>query len=125
INAGVTGVPVLEADEARQSIDDASRSTILAFILIAALLVFVYRGIWAPALAIIALLIGVAWSFGYLTLAVGHLQLLSIVFAVILLGLGVDTAIHLIARLELVHPDHDHLPLAIARTFRGVGPGVV
>jgi len=125
VRAGVTGIPVIEADEASQSVTDASRATGLALVLIAALLAFVYRGVVIPALALGALLLGVAWSFGYLTLAVGHLQLLSVVFAVILLGLGVDTAIHLIARLELVHPDHDHMPAAVARTFVSVGPGVV
>lgn len=125
INAGVTGIPVLEADEARQSIADASRSTAIAFALIAILLITVYRGVATPLLALGALLLGVAWTFGYLTLAIGHLQLLSIVFAVILLGLGVDTAIHMIARLELTHPDHDHMPPAVARTFRSVGPGVL
>lgn len=125
MQAGVTGVPVLEVDESKQSIADASISTSIAFVLIALLLFIVYRGVAIPLLALASLLLGVAWTFGYLTLAVGHLQLLSIVFAVILLGLGVDTAIHLIARLELVHPDHDHMPMAVARTFRGVGPGIL
>ncbi|TVQ33563.1 MAG: hypothetical protein EA376_02005 [Phycisphaeraceae bacterium] len=125
IEAGVTGVPVLEADEATQSLDDASKATALALALIAILMMFVYRGAVVPLLAIASLLLGVAWSFGWLTLAVGHLQLLSVVFVVILLGLGVDTAIHLIARLELVHPDHDHMPDAVAQAFRGVGPGVM
>jgi len=125
IHAGVTGVPVIEADEAQQSVHDASRATGLALLLILALLFAVYRGAWAPLIAIGALLLGVAWTFGYLTLVVGRLQLLSVVFAVILLGLGVDTAIHLIARLELVRPNHDHMPDAIRRTFRSVGPGVL
>lgn len=125
LSAGVTGVPVIEADEARQSVRDASRATALAFLLILGLLFAVYRGAWIPLLAIASLLIGVAWTFGYLTLAVGRLQLLSVVFAVILLGLGIDTAIHLIARLELVRPDHAHVPAAIRRSFTAVGPGVL
>jgi len=125
LRAGVTGVPVIETDEADQSVRDASRATGLAFLLILSLLFWVYRGAWTPLLAIASLLVGVAWTFGYLTLAVGRLQLLSVTFAVILLGLGVDTAIHLIARLELVRPDHDHLPAAVRRTFLAVGPGVL
>lgn len=125
VEAGVTGVPVLEADEAAQSMADATRASILAFALIAALMMIVYRGAVIPLLGMASLLLGVAWSFGWLTLSVGHLQLLSSVFAVILLGLGVDTAIHLIARLELVHPDHDHMPTAVGQAFLGVGPGVL
>ncbi len=125
IEAGVTGVPVLEADEAEQAMSDSSRATALALALIVALMMIVYRGAIVPLMAIGSLLIGVAWSFGWLTLSVGHLQLLSVVFAVMLLGLGMGTAIHLIARLELVHPDHAHMPAAIAQTFRAVGPGVL
>jgi len=68
---------------------------------------------------------GVAVSFGWVALAVGHLQVLSVVFAVVLLGLGIDTAIHFIARLELIHADHEHMAAALVRTFEGVGPGVL
>jgi len=125
LDAGVTGVPVIEADESTLSMRDATVASILALALIALLLIVVYRGFVVPLFALLALLIGVAWSFGWTTLAVGHLQLLSVVFAIILLGLGVDAAIHLIARLELVHPDHDHMPAAVASAFRGVGPGIL
>ncbi len=125
LDAGVTGVSVIEADESTLSMRDAAIASALALTLIALMLIAIYRGVRVPLLALIALLIGVAWSFGWTTLAVGHLQLLSVVFAIILLGLGVDAAIHLIARLELVHPDHDHLAAAVASAFRGVGPGIL
>jgi predicted RND superfamily exporter protein len=123
--AGVTGIQVLESDETGQSMRDASLASALSLGLIALLMSIVYRGVVTPLLALVALLLGVCWSFGWVTLAVGHLQVLSVVFAIILLGLGVDTAIHLIARLELVHPDHDHMPAAVAQTFRGVGAGIL
>ena len=55
----------------------------------------------------------------------GALQLLSVVFSVILLGLGVDFALHLVSRLELVHRQHANLPDAVARVFRGIGPGMI
>ena len=125
VRVGVTGVPVLEADETAQSMKDATFASAISVCLITLLLVWVYRGVVTPLLILVALLIGVAWSFGWVTLAVGHLQVLSVVFAIVLLGLGVDTAIHLVARLELVHPDHDHMAPAIAQAFRGVGPGVL
>ena len=122
---GVTGTPVLESDETEQSMRDGMVASIVSLVLISALMIIVYRGVTTPLLALAALLIGVAWSFGWVTLAVGHLQVLSMVFAIVLLGLGVDNAIHLIARLELVHPDHDHMPQAVAQAMRGVGAGIV
>ncbi|GAB4547902.1 MAG: MMPL family transporter [Phycisphaerales bacterium] len=122
---GVTGIPVIESDETAQSTRDAALASTASFVLIALLLAFVYRGVFVPLCALGALLVGVAWSFGWLMISVGHLQVLSVVFAIVLLGLGVDGAIHLIARLELVHPDHDHMPGAVGRAAAGVGPGIV
>lgn len=125
VGAGVTGVPVLETDETLQSVRDASRASALGVLLIMALFVAVYRGVSVPALAGAALLLGLGCSFGWATLSVGHLQVLSVVFMVILVGLGADMAIHLISRLEVVHPDHDHMGSAIVLAFRGAGPGIV
>jgi len=125
VQAGVTGVPVLESDETSQSLRDASRASVIALSCITLLMLIVYRGMIVPVFAVLSLLIGMAWSFAWATFAVGHLQVLSVTFASLLLGLGIDVAIHIIARLELVHPDHDHMGPAVAQAFRGVGPGII
>jgi hopanoid biosynthesis associated RND transporter like protein HpnN len=122
---GATGVPAIEADETTQSIRDSTLASIVAFVLITLFMVSVFRGAWVPLLAAAALLIGLAWSFGWLMVSVGHLQVLSVVFSAMLLGLGVDFALHLVARLELVQDEHEHLADAIARVFRGIGPGMI
>ncbi len=122
---GVTGIPAIEADETTQSIHDSTVATILAFVLITLMMLLVFRGVVVPLLVAGSLLVGMAWSFGWLVISVGHLQLLSVVFSVILLGLGVDFALHLVARLELVQDEHDSLPSAISRVFRGIGPGML
>jgi len=125
IQTGVTGVPVLESDETSQSMRDASRASAISLALITILMLIVYRGFAIPIIAVIALLVGMAWSFAWATLSIGHLQVLSITFASLLMGLGIDVAIHIIARLELVHPDHDHMTPAIVQAYRGVGPGII
>ena len=51
-------------------------------------------------------------GLGWLLLAVGHLQLLSVVFSVILIGLGIDFAVHMVARLELIQDVHLRARLA-------------
>lgn len=125
ISAGVTGVPVLEADETALSTADATRASVLATLCIAALAIAVYRRVSIPLLIIASLLLGLAASFAWATLAVGRLQVLSVVFMIMLVGLGADMTIHLIARLEVTHPDHDHMPRAILNSFRAVGPGIL
>jgi hypothetical protein len=122
---GVTGIPAIETDETEQSIRDSTVASIVALVLITALMIAVFRGVVVPLLAAGSLLIGLSWSFAWLIISVGHLQLLSVVFSVILLGLGIDFALHLVARLELVQDEHPDLPSATARVFRGIGPGLV
>lgn len=125
IDWGVTGLPVIESDETSQSIADSTVASIIAIILITALMVAAFRGGIVPFLAAASLLVGISWSFGWLVIAVGHLQILSVVFSVILLGLGIDFALLFVSRLELVQDEHKDLPSATARVFRGIGPGMV
>ncbi|MAE62393.1 MAG: hypothetical protein CMJ49_13685, partial [Planctomycetaceae bacterium] len=129
IESGLTGVPVIEADETDVSMRDSMKCSILAVLLIATLLIIAFHSFRWPLLAVTALLIGVAWSFGFLTLAIGHLQILSVVFTIILLGLGIDFGIHLISRFELVrhrYPDGTvGFAPAMVDTMQTVGPGII
>jgi len=125
IDFGVTGIPVLEADETVQSIRDSSLASALALVLITALMLWNFRGFAVPLIAAGALLIGLAWSFGWVLIAVGHLQVLSIVFSTILMGIGIDYAVLIISRLELLRDYHETLDGALRRVYRRVGPGLL
>jgi uncharacterized protein len=124
VRVGLTGIPVLENDEMRRSRADMSRATIISFIGVGLILILGFRGLRHPLLALAMLTVGMAWSFGYTTLFVGHLNILSISFAVILIGLGIDFAIHFLARyLELRH-EGEALRPSLVKTAAGVGAGV-
>ena len=122
---GITGIPVLENDEMRRSRTDMTRAAGLSFAGVGLLLILGFRGFRHPALALAMLAIGMAWAFGFTTLAVGHLNILSISFAVILIGLGIDFAIHYLARyLEYRHDGEELMP-ALSKTSASVGAGIV
>lgn len=129
IDVGFTGIDVVESDETEVATVDSAVSSILAALLIAALLITAFHGWRKPLQAMLALIIGIAWTFGFLTLAIGHLQILSVVFVVILLGLGIDFAIHLSTTIEEFrheHPDgKDPFQKVLAEAFRVTGPGVL
>ena len=129
IRAGLTGLPVVEADETLVSMRDSTRASIIAVTAIAALLIFAFHGWMLPLLSVAILLLAVAWSFGFLSLAIGHLQVLSVVFTVILMGLGIDFAIHFISRFELVrHNFSDNVAgfcAALDDAMRTTGPGII
>ena len=122
---GVTGIPAIESDETAQATRDSTIASIVAFVLITAMLIGVFRRIRLPLMAATGLVVGITWSFGWVVVSIGHLQLLSMVFSAILIGLGVDFALHIVTRLRVIEPQCDNLPEAMGRTFSDVGPGLV
>ncbi len=124
VQIGLTGIPILEADEMSRSQADMSLATIISFGGIALLLVFGFRGVRHPLLGMVTLAIGVVWALGWATLSVGHLNILSVSFAAILAGLG-DYGTHFLARyLELRREGEDLVP-ALANTASSIGPGII
>ncbi len=100
INAGLTGRPVLSADEMTTSNNDMAKAGALAAVLMMGLFILSFRGIVRPLLAQITLGIGIAWTFGFVALAFGTLNILSIVFALILIGAVMEYAFRFIARYQ-------------------------
>lgn len=125
ITVGMTGIPVLEADEMERSQKDMLKASIISFLGVGLIMLIGFRGYRHPVLALVMLAVGLAWSLGYITIVIGHLNILSVSFAAILIGLGIDFAIHYLARyLELRHRNAKfHRSLAL--TSRSVGTGIV
>jgi hypothetical protein len=124
-NILLTGIPVLENDEMRRSQQDSSLAGIVSFLGVGLLLFIGLRGVTHPVLGLLTLAIGMAWSFGFATLVVGHLNILTVSFASIVIGLGNDFAIHLLSRyLDLRHHGLD-LRHALVESSGSIGPGIV
>ncbi len=100
VPAGLTGRPVLAADEIATSDRDMTRATILALLLVGIIFILFFRSISRPLLAMASLVMGIAWTFGFVALLYGELNILSIVFALILVGAAIEYAIHLVARYQ-------------------------
>ena len=124
VEVGLTGRAVIEADEMSVAQRDMALATIVAVLGVAALFVVFFRGLVRPAFATITVVIGVCWSLGVTTLAVGHLNILTVVFMPMLIGLG-DHSIHFITRFEEERAADWPLPQALERTLAGTGMGIV
>ncbi|MDG2021041.1 MAG: MMPL family transporter [Phycisphaerales bacterium] len=98
VEIGITGKPVLQADELAISDADMTRCATGAFAVIAVLFMVVFRDVRRPLLAMLAFLFAFAWTYGAAALLVGRLNLLSIVFMLVLVGVGLDYGIHMVAR---------------------------
>jgi hopanoid biosynthesis associated RND transporter like protein HpnN len=100
VKAGLTGVPVLEYEEMATSQRDMGIATILSLALTVLLLLFAFRGLLNVIAAMVSLIVGICLSFGFATLAVGHLNILSMVFAIMLIGLGIEYGIQVVLRYQ-------------------------
>ena len=121
----LTGIPVLENDEMRRSQIDSVQASLISFVGVALIFFVGFRGFLHPALGMAMLAVGMAWSFGLTTLIVGHLNILSVSFASIVIGLGNDFAIHILSRyLDLRHHGRS-LRTALIETAQTLGPGIV
>ena len=98
VEIGLTGKPVLQADELATTDRDMRRAATVAVVAIALLFMAVFRGWRRPLLAVAAFALAFGWTYGFATLAVGRLNLLSIVFMLVLVGVGLDYGIHVVAR---------------------------
>ena len=87
---GLTGLPVIEYDEMRSSEKSMTLATILSFLGVLAVMIVTFGGFRHSLIAMGALVVGMVWACGCATLAIGHLNILSIAFGSILFGLGID-----------------------------------
>jgi predicted RND superfamily exporter protein len=123
-NIGVTGRPALEADEMRVSDEDSHRAEILALIVVFIGLVAMLRSLWLALAAEISLGVGIGWTFGYATLARGELNLLSIVFLIALIGIGMDYLVQILSRYRLEYRRYQRPAAVWVRVFQHVGPPI-
>ena len=100
LKINLTGEPVLDYDEMLWSQRDALRATFLTLGLIALIFTVGFRELLRPVLGVACMILVIATSLGWATLSVGHLNIITVTFAVMLLGLGIDLGIQLIARYE-------------------------
>ncbi len=126
IRAGVTGQEALNEDEMGAAMKDMSVATGLSLVSLTALLIFFWRGVKRPLLEITELLMALSCTFGLTTLFIGHLNILSVTFAPLLLGLGIDYGIHWFARYQEIEAVKGAVPRqAVLETMIRLGPGVL
>jgi len=127
VSVGITGEPVLEYDEMGQSQVDTTLATIVSLVLVLIIFIFGYAETGRPLKANAVLIVGLVYTMGYTTLTVGHLNILTITFAPMLIGLAIDFGAHLVARFEeelrLGKSEREAITLAMVNTGQGIFTG--
>src|SRR6266700_2252497 len=123
LNVGLTGEPVLEHDEMVQSQKDTTVASIASLVICALIFIYGYQQTGRPIKATICLIVGLGYTLAFATLVIGHLNILTITFVPILIGLAIDYGVHLISRYEeeLRRGKSEQAALAKAMAFTGQG----
>ena len=125
LNVGLTGEPVLEYDEMKQSEHDSILASIASLLICSFIFIYAYRQTGRPLKAIACLIIGLGYTMGFTTLAIGHLNILTITFAPILIGLAIDFGIHYITRYEEEMRHGRTVEEAVDKAIVCTGQGIV
>jgi len=98
IRVRITGNAALGHEEMKSLISGTSKAGIFTIVVVCISLFIGLRSSPMVIATLISLGMGIITTAGFAAISVGHLNLISIAFAVLYLGLGVDYAIHLCLR---------------------------
>jgi len=125
VRISLTGEPVLDNDEMVVSEHDAIKSSILTLILIGIVIVAGFRDWLRMLLSITCLIQVIIITMGYATLSIGHLNIITITFTVMILGLGEDLGVQFISRYEEELSKGATRFDAVRGAIRWTGPSIV
>jgi uncharacterized protein len=121
----ITGEAALSYDELEVVRTQAITAGVASFALVAFILLFALRSIRLVVATLVTLLVGLVLTGGFTAITIGHLNLISVSFAVLFIGLGVDFGIHVSMRYrELMSHGRLHEE-ALRETASDVGTSLV
>jgi len=117
----LSGSAALSHEELQSVMAGTELSVILALCLVTVILVVGLGSFWLVLATIITLISGLIITAGWATLTVGELNLISVAFAVLYIGLGVDFAIHFCLRFRENLSNNSDRTLALCETSKSCG----
>jgi hopanoid biosynthesis associated RND transporter like protein HpnN len=123
VNVGLTGQSVLDYDQMAQSQKDTTLASVVSLMICAFIFIYGYNETGRPVKALICLVVGLVYTLAFATCTVGHLNVLTITFLPMLIGLAIDFGVHLITRYEeeLRHGREVDEAMRKAMVFTGQG----
>ncbi|PTR15517.1 hypothetical protein C8R31_103101 [Nitrosospira sp. Nsp2] len=98
IRLHITGEAALAGEELKSSLSGMEIAGIITFVMVGMVLYFAMRTGGLIINVLVCLTMGLLLTAAFATAAVGHLNVISIAFAVLYIGLGADFAIHFLLR---------------------------
>jgi hopanoid biosynthesis associated RND transporter like protein HpnN len=100
VHTALTGEPVLEVDELITFRADARRATLISLLGVTLLLLLAMKRWLGPLLCLLAVGAAALCTLGVAAIWPGHLNLISLGLCALMIGLGIDYAVHWISRYD-------------------------
>ena len=91
----ITGSLAMSVEELDSVSRGAASAALSALLVVCIVLVASLRSLKLVLISVITLLVGLSFTAAFAAYTIGHLNLISMAFAVLYIGLGIDFAIHL------------------------------
>jgi hopanoid biosynthesis associated RND transporter like protein HpnN len=125
VRVRVTGNVALGTEEMLGLVRGAALAIGGSLVVVALVLAVALRRTHLVMAALITLLVSLVWTAGFAAAVVGHVNVVSVTFAILIIGLGIDFGIHFCMRYaELVRAGQQH-PAALEEVVRSVGGSLV
>ena len=124
VTAGLTGLLVVGKDEMVTSEQGLVLSMLIAVLLIFLLMIISFRMYSAPFISGIPLFIGILWTMGLAGFTIKRLNLMTAMYMVVLLGLGIDYAIHLLTSFMQERDDGNDFTTSVGNSLKKSGAGI-
>ncbi len=120
VRVRMTGNLALSHDELQTVVMGAQWLGVMALVLVSLVLWWGLGSLRLVLVALLTLVVGLVLTAGFASVAVGHLNMISVAFAVLYIGLGADFAIHFLLRFRELRADGWARPAAVKRAAAGL-----
>jgi hopanoid biosynthesis associated RND transporter like protein HpnN len=121
----LTGPVALDDEQFATLREGALRSTVLSVVMVCAILFAALRSVKLVGAILATLAVGFVLTAGFAALAIGSLNLISIAFGVLFIGLAVDFSIQFSVRYRDQRHRLGEFPAALRGTAETIGPSLV
>ena len=124
VQVRLTGGVALAYEELDSVARGAKAGGLIALFAVAIILIAGLRSLSLVIATLVTLIIGLIWTAAFATIAIGELNMISVAFMVLYIGLGVDFAIHLCLRYREQRLDLDQ-ELAVRESGKHIGASLL
>ena len=121
IRVRLTGTVPMEEEELASVVDGMGVAGVISFVLVLTLLSVAIKSFKMVVAALSTLISALGCTVGFATWAIGSLNLISVAFIVLFIGLSVDFAIHFCLRIREEMSDGKRIPDSAPRAAKKIG----